>query len=188
MPNTKSSTHQSFILGTQLKSPGVAILLSFIFTGAGQIYAGSIERGAIQLIIYFVLCFLAFATGIFFIALIPYWGWGMFDANNVTKTLNSALQATFSESQETQDEIEQNAKMHTTSLEFVTQLEKISKLHRAGILDELEFTKRKSDLIVSLMSRGPKEDAEDFLTALITSIERKFLTEAEVLQIKKIVL
>ena len=68
---------------------------------------------------------------------------------------------------------EEEAKKTISASEFIAQLEKISKLYGANLLNQEEFNSRKRTLIQSLVDRKPKEDAEDFLAALIPSIERK---------------
>ena len=83
---------------------------------------------------------------------------------------------------------EEEAKKTISASEFIAQLEKISKLYGANLLNQEEFNSRKRTLIQSLVDRKPKEDAEDFLAALIPSIERKYLSEPEIAQIKKLVM
>ncbi len=173
---------------SQEKSTGVAILLSLIITGAGQLYAGATERGLILLVIGFILGILSFSTGVFFIILIPYWIWGMFDANTQAENFNANIKKAATEHANKLAEAEELSRKTITSSEFVLQLEKISKLHGAGLLDDTEYPEKKKDLILSLLERKPREGAEDFLTALIPSIERKYLIDSEIMQIKKIVL
>ena len=166
----------------QEKNNTIAVLLSLFITGAGQIYAGATTRGIIQIVIYLKLWFLTGVTlGAMWIVLIPYWIWGMIDANKQANNFNSKMARE-------QANAEEEARKTIAASEFITQLEKISKLHGANLLNQEEYNSRKKDLILSLTDRKPREDAEDFLTALIPSIERKYLSEAEVAQIKKLVI
>jgi TM2 domain-containing membrane protein YozV/DNA-directed RNA polymerase subunit RPC12/RpoP len=72
------------------KSPGVAIFLSFLWTGAGQLYNGEIAKGMILVIITLILFCLCFIPGVALVIIIPiliYWIWGMVDANRSAKRL-----------------------------------------------------------------------------------------------------
>ena len=76
----------------QEKNTAIAIVLSVLWTGAGHLYVGKENKGAILLIIYLVLCVLAVATGgVFLVALFPFWIWGIFDASQVVDEHNSQL-------------------------------------------------------------------------------------------------
>ena len=166
----------------QEKNNAIAVLLSLLITGAGQIYAGATTRGIIQVVIYLKLWFLAGVTmGGMLIVLIPYWIWGMFDANKQANKYNLEMTRK-------QSDAEEKARKTISASEFIAQLEKISKLHGANLLNQEEYNSRKKDLILSLVDRKPKEDAEDFLAALIPSIERKYLSESEIAQIKNLVM
>lgn len=64
------------------KDPGIAVLLSFLWTGAGQVYAGDINRGITLIVISFFFLLLSLASGgLLLCFLLPYWIWGMFDAS-----------------------------------------------------------------------------------------------------------
>ena len=169
------------LMETQKKNNAVAVLLSLLVTGAGQIYAGATTRGVVHIFIYCVLCALTGATGVMAIFLIPYWIWGMINANKQVNKYNLEIDRK-------QANAEEAAKKTISASEFIEQLEKISKLHGANLLNQEEFNSRKRTLILSLIDRKPKEAAEDFLAALIPSIERKYLSEPEIAQIKKLVM
>jgi len=169
------------LMETQKKNNAVAVLLSLLVTGAGQIYAGATTRGVAHIFIYCVLCALTGATGVMAIFLIPYWIWGMINANKQVNKYNLEIDRK-------QANAEEAAKKTISASEFIEQLEKISKLHGANLLNQEEFNSRKRTLILSLIDRKPKEAAEDFLAALIPSIERKYLSEPEIAQIKKLVM
>ena len=80
------------------------------------------------------------------------------------------------------------AKTTTNSTDFIEQLEKISKLHAATFLTDEEWKTRKNDLILSLLEKPPQEGAEDFFTALVPSVQKGYLDEEEVAQIKGLLL
>jgi TM2 domain-containing membrane protein YozV len=166
---------------TQRKEPWVAVLLSFLLAGLGQIYAGAAERGAIQLVCAVVLFFLVVLSGgIFIIFSFPFWIWVMFDAYAQVQAFNGKV-----EHQEwnTKNEAQQTI----SAKDFVAQFHKLAKLHSASLLSEEEFLSRKKQQILTLVDRKPRESTEDFLAALIPLIEQKYLSTSEVEQIKKLV-
>jgi TM2 domain-containing membrane protein YozV len=63
------------------KEPGVALLLSFILPGVGQMYNGDVGKG-----IAFMICFLLLIA-IFGIGLI-FWVWAMIDAYQSANNIN----------------------------------------------------------------------------------------------------
>jgi TM2 domain-containing membrane protein YozV len=68
-------------------SPGLAAVLSFVYTGVGQIYNGQILKGVILVCIQSVLLALSWLL----IPLIPWaiiWLWGMYDAYSVAVAKN----------------------------------------------------------------------------------------------------
>ena len=177
---------------TLQKNNGLAIVLSVLWTGAGHLYVGKETIGITLLIIYFLLAVISVSTGgMFLIVLFPFWIWGIFDAYRLANEYNSGLLKATEERQAEQEkaEIEQKVieKQTIKSSNFVTQLEKISKLHAAKFLSEEEYMSQKKDLILSLLDKKPQEAAIDFFSALIPSIEKGYLTEEEISQIKKFV-
>lgn len=63
------------------KDPAIAVLLSFVWSGAGQVYAGAISRGIWMIVIGSFLFLWGLGTaGAGFIFAIPFWIWAMFDA------------------------------------------------------------------------------------------------------------
>jgi len=168
----------------QLKSNGIAILLSFFFTGAGQLYADAIERGIVLLVIYFVLTLLSWTTGVFFIVLLPYWIWGMYDASMQADAFNSRTRNSSAEEKRKMQEDVKNRGQYIYSADFVSQLEKLAKLHDVNILSDDEYASRKKDLIVTLVDKRLNDQAEDFLAALVPSIKIGRLSETEIDQIK----
>ncbi len=74
------------------KSPGVAVLLSLLFTGSGQIYCGRAGRG----IAFFAA---AFASGVSILFLVGFvllpivWLWAAIDAANLASKQNATLLA-----------------------------------------------------------------------------------------------
>ena len=176
----------------QEKNTAIAIALSVLWTGAGHLYVGKENKGAILLIIYIVLVILAVATGgVFLVALFPFWIWGIFDASKVVDEHNSQLKKAKEERQaeqkKAQAEQEKIRKETTNTSEFVEQIEKLSKLHSANFLSEDEYLAKKKDLILSLLDKKPQGDPIDFFSALVPLIKKGYLTEEEISQIKKFV-
>jgi len=65
------------------KSPGIAALLSFVFTGLGQVYNGDFKRGVLFLVGTLIgLCF-------FVIPGVIIWLYGIYDAYSMAKKMNA---------------------------------------------------------------------------------------------------
>ena len=177
---------------TKEKSAAIATALSFLWTGVGHVYAGKEERGVVLIVVYLVLAILSASTmGMFLILLLPFWIWGMIDASKAANEHNSQLKKAKedreAEQEKAQAKKEQIRKETTDTSEFVEQIEKLSKLYAANFLSEDEYLAKKKALILSLLDKKPQGDPIDFFAALVPSIEKKYLTEEEVSQIKKFV-
>ena len=66
------------------KSPGVALLLSFFISGAGQMYNGQVAKGILMLLGTIALWFVLLGWTV--------WIWSMVDAYSTAKKLNLAYQ------------------------------------------------------------------------------------------------
>ena len=64
------------------KSPGVAVLLSFLIPGVGQFYCGESKKGGIMLAVYLLSWMTAFFV-IGWAGLVVVWIWSMIDAYNI---------------------------------------------------------------------------------------------------------
>ena len=67
-----------------LKDPGIATVLSFFWTGLGQIYNGQIGKGLLFMVIQVINVLLIFVV-IGFITFPLFWIYGMYDANKTAK-------------------------------------------------------------------------------------------------------
>ncbi len=74
------------------KNPSVALVLSFFWTGLGQIYNGQILKGVIFIVIY-ALSWSLMLIAVGFITTPILWIWGMVDASNSAKKINQKLAA-----------------------------------------------------------------------------------------------
>ena len=70
-----------------LKNPGLAAVLSFFYTGLGQIYNGQIAKGILLLIVYGA-SWLSMAVLIGFITTPIIWIYGMYDAYKTAERIN----------------------------------------------------------------------------------------------------
>jgi TM2 domain-containing membrane protein YozV len=75
-------------IGTGEKNPGIAAVLSFFFTGLGQIYNGEIGKGLLMMIVQMLNVALMFVV-IGFITFPILWGYGIWDANKRAKEINA---------------------------------------------------------------------------------------------------
>jgi TM2 domain-containing membrane protein YozV len=69
------------------KDPGVAVLCSFFFPGAGQLYNGQVGKGLAFIVATIVNFFLLF-VGIGFLTGLATWIWGMIDAHGSAERIN----------------------------------------------------------------------------------------------------
>jgi TM2 domain-containing membrane protein YozV len=71
-----------------LKNPGIAAVLSFLFTGLGQIYNGQIGKGIAFIVVGFVC--LALVIVLIGILLYPlFWIYNIYDAYTSAKGINA---------------------------------------------------------------------------------------------------
>ncbi|WP_110928364.1 hypothetical protein [Bacillus massiliglaciei] len=75
----------------QQKNAGLAAILSFFFSGLGQIYNGHIGKGILLIIIQVINVFLMFIL-IGFITYPLFWMYGMYDAYQSADRYNQQLQ------------------------------------------------------------------------------------------------
>lgn len=71
-----------------MKSSGLAAILSFFWTGVGQIYNGQILKGIILIVVQVVNSLLMFVL-IGFVTYPIVWIWGMYDAYKTSEKINS---------------------------------------------------------------------------------------------------
>ena len=74
--------------GNCMKNPGVAAVLSFFFTGLGQIYNGQIAKGVLFVVIQAINVLLMYVL-IGFITCPIFWIWGMVDAYRTAERINA---------------------------------------------------------------------------------------------------
>lgn len=77
-----------------MKSPGLAAVLCFFFTGLGQIYNGQIMKGLFLMALQLVNCLLMWV----FIGFILYplvWIWGIYDAYQTAERINRGRYSAF---------------------------------------------------------------------------------------------
>lgn len=72
-----------------MKNPGLAAVLSFFFTGLGQIYNGQIGKGVLFMIIQAINFALMYVI-IGFITAPLFWIWGMVDAYKTAERINAS--------------------------------------------------------------------------------------------------
>ena len=76
---------------TPVKNEGIAAVLSFFFTGLGQIYNGQIGKGIVLIIIQFInIMLMFFAIGFLTYGIV--WIFGVWDAYNTAKNINAGTE------------------------------------------------------------------------------------------------
>jgi TM2 domain-containing membrane protein YozV len=73
-----------------MKNPGIAMLLSFFITGAGQIYNGQLMKGIVLIGIQIINFWLMWLL-IGFVTYAIVWIYGIYDANKTAQRINAAL-------------------------------------------------------------------------------------------------
>ncbi len=71
-----------------MKNSGLAAVLSFFFTGLGQIYNGQIGKGVLFIVIQGINFLLMFII-VGFITAPLFWIWGMVDAYKTAEKINA---------------------------------------------------------------------------------------------------
>jgi len=71
-----------------MKNAGIAAVLSFFWTGVGQIYNGQILKGLILIVVQVINAFLMFIL-IGFITYPIVWIWGIYDAYKTAERINT---------------------------------------------------------------------------------------------------
>ena len=90
MAKGKGNAERMMLYESNKKSPGLALVLSLILPGLGQIYNGQAGKGIGMLILYIIMCVLFFLLIPLLIAFII-WIWAMVDAYKTAKNYNMAL-------------------------------------------------------------------------------------------------
>lgn len=91
MPTAQFADMQNSLrieLGSDPKNSGVAVLLSFFWSGLGQIYNGQILKGILMMGAHLIAWFLCLVF-IGFILVPIIWVFGMYDAYNTAERINS---------------------------------------------------------------------------------------------------
>lgn len=83
-----TNSNDARVVNRLWKSPGLAVFLSFLHAGWGQIYNGEIAKGIVLMIIQFVNYLLMFVLIGFPLAFVT-WLYSMWDANNVAQEFNA---------------------------------------------------------------------------------------------------
>lgn len=76
------------------KNPSIAVILSFFYTGLGQMYNGEIGKGVLFLLFVTIAwIFAALTCGVGLIIALPLWIWGLVDAYQSAERINRELSA-----------------------------------------------------------------------------------------------
>jgi len=156
-------------------NPTGVTVASILLPGLGQLINGQIGKGLGMMALCFVLYAFAWPLALLLCAV------SAWDAHGIANTLNEELEAS--------DEIAaKTAASQISSAYFVSQIEKITVLAKAGMLSAEEFSERKLKIIGLLESKAPIGSAEDFLTALIPLVQTEALTRVELRHVKGLLL
>jgi TM2 domain-containing membrane protein YozV len=185
-------------MNSQEKSPLVALLLSFLISGLGQIYNGSTSKGIIMVVVY-VVCWASGALVIPLIVLFILWVWGMVDAYSEANTINESLVNKIRiEEEEKEEALKQEAlrqaqeqakrQKEISPTEFISMIDKSWRLFQGELISEAEFSERKKQAIGLLIEKSLSVESEEMLLALLPLKEAKKLSSEEIQQIKSLIL
>lgn len=192
-------------MAQEVSSPFTAGCLSAFIPGVGQMYAGQVGRGVGIMIVNICFSAITAATGgAFLFFQIPYCLWALSDAAQCARAANakhrskpvphqhqythySAPALPAATPSHSQAQSRQNTSIINAS-EFAGNLERASRLHRAGILDDTEYQHRKRQIIETLSGRKLQTSPDEFLFPLLDLVEQGHLTSDEVARIKMLIL
>ncbi len=81
-------THRHVYIHTPPKNSGIAAVLSFFWSGAGQIYNGQIGKGLLFIVLH-VVCALLCIVLIGIPLLFALWVWSIYDAYSTAEQINA---------------------------------------------------------------------------------------------------
>ncbi len=157
----------------------VALLLNFFFPGAGHIYAG--KQSGIPLLIASGVCIVLSGLILPVLPLLGIWIYALATTRDVVDEYNSQAEAHAAKARtQTANQI--------TPEDFVHQVSKARQLLAAGIIDEAEFSARKSSSILDLQFKTLKGDVDDLLLRIAPLKQANVLSDEEIASIKKALL
>jgi TM2 domain-containing membrane protein YozV len=161
----------------QRKDPTLAGVLSFLFSGLGQIYNGDIERGLMIIIAQILQVVAGAFIYVTFFTYFIVWIWNIFDAVNGAKKINQSI-----------DKEEEQQKDKAMKVDgFIETLRKNYLLFKEGVLSEEEFKMRKEILLSQLKTKNLDKDLEDFLYLIMPLKKEGILTDEDLKTVKQII-
>ena len=184
---------QELAMTTQPKQFWLAFVLNFFLPGAGHLYAGRNQTGAILLIANVISWSLTFIY-IGFVGVLITWVWALVDSDAVVKAYNSALAEKKQQYQErVREEEEERAKSEQekketvmTSKDILDALNKANKLYSSEIITQAEFVERKATIIGELQFKKVEGDPDDLLLAIVPLVNSGVISQEEVKAIKEV--
>ncbi|MEZ9892248.1 hypothetical protein AB4356_07700 [Vibrio lentus] len=159
-------------MNNQEKSPLIALLLSFLISGLGQIYNGSTSKGIIMVVVY-VVCWASGALVIPLIILFILWIWGMVDTHSESSAINESLLNKIRLEEEKKEEAlrkaqeEARRRKEISPTEFIPEIDKSWRLFQGELISEFEFSERKKQAIGLLIEKSLSVESEEMLLALM---------------------
>ncbi len=148
------------------KEPGVAALLSFLWTGAGHLYCGRLGLGVVLAIVY-LFSFFLWILVLPALASFGMWIWGMFAAAKEARLVNEAIDALQSLDEEAQREEQAESQslleQKVSAEQFRESLRKLAFLKEQGIYSDEEAEGRVRQCIYELQSKELGDQKEDYL-------------------------
>jgi len=168
------------------KNAVLACVMSIICVGAGQLYNDEVPKGVMMFGAAIVSGFI-FGVAAWFLV-IPLICYAAYDAYSAAEETNRGAQAQTLLKQEAETEAAEVEAKTTSAREFVDGIRKLHNLASNGLLTEQEFETRKHKAILVLTEFPPREEIDDFLTALIPLIKGQALAASDIAEIKTLIL
>jgi len=181
------------VMKTQPKQFWVAFVLNFLLAGAGHIYAGRNQTGAIFLVVN-VISWALVVIYIGWVGVMITWIWALADTDAAVKAFNTELEEkkgqieekTEKEKQERATDEQEKKETVVTSKDIVEALMKSNKLFSSEIISKEEFEERKATLIGGLQFKEIEGDPDDVLLAIAPMVQSGVISQDEVKALKKV--
>lgn len=173
------------------KEPGIAAVLSFVWTGAGHIYNGHVGRGIALVVIYFL-------SIVFWFLILPIfltfglWIWGMIASARESRQINEAIDALVASEKANEEETRARAARAAseafTSMQFRESLKKLIILREQGVYSMEETEEEVNKCIIALQSKQLETDKANYLVVAAEMRKAGLVSEAQLHSLKALLL
>lgn len=172
-------------LPSEPKQFWIAFLLNFVLAGAGHLYAGKNQVGAVLLVVN-VVSWALVATGVGIVGVLGSWIYGLATTDKVIKEFNARVaQGEQIRAKQRAEDLKRQANL-VEAQEVAEAFMKAHKLRSLEILTEPEFSARKAAIIGELRFKKIQGDPDDILFALVPMKQAGAISDDEITSLKKV--